>query len=102
MGATKNICTMKDKGSVDQSTVTRWLNKFHLGCKNLNNQAKSDRSKTMVSKVTLLAIETNPGGSTQRVSGKLHISQSSVVHLLCNLGKNTWSCPIVPHISNSK
>ena len=52
--ATKNICRAKCEGAVDHSTVTRWFKKFCLGCKNLNDQARSSRPKTMDSKVTLL------------------------------------------------
>ena len=35
--ATKNICWMKDEGTVDHSMITRWL-KFYLGCKNFDDQ----------------------------------------------------------------
>ena len=43
----KNTCYEKDEGSVDHSTVTRWFKKFHSGCKNLDDQARSDRPKIM-------------------------------------------------------
>ena len=35
-----NICWAKDEDTVDHSTATRWVKKFCLGCKNLDNQAK--------------------------------------------------------------
>ena len=37
--ATKNICCLKDDGSLDHCKVSRWLKKFHLAYKNLNEQA---------------------------------------------------------------
>ena len=40
MEATKNICCAKEKGPVNYSSVIRWFKKFHLGCKNLNDQAR--------------------------------------------------------------
>ncbi|CAI9734926.1 Hypothetical predicted protein [Octopus vulgaris] len=39
MEAIKNICCTKGEGAVDHSTVTRSFKEFHLGCKNLNEQA---------------------------------------------------------------
>ena len=74
----KNIWYVKGEGAVD-CTVTRWFKKFFLGCKNLNDQAKSCMPKTVDSKTMLQAIETNLVSSTQRLSGKLSILQSSVV-----------------------
>ena len=72
--------------------------KFCLGCKNLDNKA-TEMPYTMDSKAILQAIEANPVSSTQRVSGKLRISQSSVVHHLHDLSKSIWSCWIMLHIS---
>ena len=43
--ATENIYCAKGQGAVDHTTVTRWFKKFHLGCKNLNNQ--SDKPKAV-------------------------------------------------------
>ena len=43
--ATKNICYMKGKDAVDHNTIDRWWKKFCLGCKNLDDQARSDGSK---------------------------------------------------------
>ena len=45
--ATRNICCVKGEDTVDQSTVTKWLKKFCSGCKNLNNQERLSRSKTI-------------------------------------------------------
>ena len=48
-------------------------------CKNFDNQARSDRSKTVNSEAMLQAIEANLESSTWRVSVKLSISQLSIV-----------------------
>ena len=45
--STKNICCAKGEGAVDHSTVTRQMEKFHLRCKNLDDQARSYILKTM-------------------------------------------------------
>ena len=100
MEATKNICRTKDEGrGVDPSTVTRNFKKFYTSCKDFKDQAKSDRLKTMDSEAVFQAIEANLVNSTQRVSDELSISQSSMICYLNKLGKNIWSCQIVPHIS---
>ena len=44
-------------------------------------------------------IKVNLASGTQRVSGKLSISQSSVVHPLRNFGKNIWNLWIVTHVA---
>ena len=59
MEVTKDICCVKDKNAVDYSRVTRWFKKFHLGCKNLDDHAKSGGPKTKDSKTVLEIIETN-------------------------------------------
>ena len=76
--ATKNIWYVKDVGIIDNSTVTRQFKKFHSGCKYLNDQKNSAWLKSVDSKATLQTIETNPINSTQRISGKLGISQCSL------------------------
>ena len=43
----------------DHNTVNRWFKKFCLGCKNFNNQARSDRPKIVDSKVILQVIDAN-------------------------------------------
>ena len=86
--ATKNICYMKSEWVVDYKTVTRWLKKFCLGCKKHDNQAKSGRPKIIDSEVVCQSIKANPTSSTQRLSCKLSISQSSVAHHLHNLIKS--------------
>ena len=77
--ATKHISCTKCEGAVDH----RWFKKFCSGCKIFNDQARSGRPKTMDSKSVLQAIVTNPVSSSKRVPGKFGISQSSVVHHLC-------------------
>ena len=88
---TKNIYCMKGEGAVDHSTVTRWFKKFCSSCKN-DDQEKAGRPKTIDSKAMLQAIEANLLSSTGRVSGKLSISQSSVVYHFHNLNKSIQSC----------
>ena len=90
----KKNCGAKNEG--DHSTVTRWFKTFCMDCKNLDNQAKSSRPKSMDSEAELHAIEANLVSCTWRVSGKLSISQSSVVHHIHNLGKSIQNCQIVP------
>ena len=36
---------MKEEGTVDRSSVTRWLKEFCSSCKNVNSQARSGRPK---------------------------------------------------------
>ena len=75
MEAIRNICCTKGEDTIDHSIVTRWFKKFGPGCKNLNNQAWLGSPKSMdfdaVLKVNLVS-------STERVSNKLGISQSSL------------------------
>ena len=58
-----DICCMRGEGAVGRSTVTRWLKKFHLDCKNLGDQAKSVDTKTHI----LQTLEANLVNSTYRV-----------------------------------
>ena len=86
MEASKNILRAKEEGAVDHSAVTRWLKKFCLGRKNIDDHARSSGPKTMDSKDILQAIEANVVSTIERVRGKLNISQSSMFHHLHNLG----------------
>ena len=43
----KNFVVQTIKGTVDHSTITRWVDKFCLSHENLNNQAKIERPKTI-------------------------------------------------------
>ena len=45
--ATKNIC-VKSEGTVDHSTVTRWIKKFYLGWMNPNDQVQSGKLKLWI------------------------------------------------------
>ena len=74
MEPTKNICYTKGEGAVVYSTVSRWVEKFCSGYKNLNDQIRLDRPKTVDSKAMLQAIEANPVSYNQRVSGKFSIT----------------------------
>ena len=58
---TKNICCTKSESTVDHNTVTKWLKKFCLGHKNLNNQVRSGRPKIID------FIEANPANRTWRI-----------------------------------
>ena len=57
--ATKNIYCVKSDGTVDHSIEARWFKKFCLDWKNLDDQTRSDRPKSVVSEAVLLAIEAN-------------------------------------------
>ena len=74
--ATKNICCAKSGRVLNHKIITRLLKKFRSGYKNLTDQARSVRPKSVDSKAVLLAIEVNTVSSTQRVSGELGILQS--------------------------
>ena len=56
---TKNICCTKEESTVHQSYQV--VQKFFLGCKNLNNQAMSGRPKTEGFKAILEAIKVIQG-----------------------------------------
>ena len=88
---TKDICCANGEAAVDHSTISRWFKKFLSNCKNLNDQPRLDRPKIMDSEAVLQATETNLVSRTLRVSGKLNISQCSVVCHLHNFGKNIQS-----------
>ena len=62
-----------------EEAVTRWLKKICLSYKNLNDQSRSSRPRTVNSEAVLQAIDANSASSTRRVSGEFSISQSSVV-----------------------
>ena len=72
---------------------------FCSGCKNLNNQARPSKPKTMGSEAVLQPTEANLMSSTQRISDEVDISHSNVVHHFHNLGKSIHSSQIVPHIT---
>ena len=73
----KNICFTKGEDTVDHNTVTRWLKKFGSDYRNLNNQARSGRAKTVDSETPSYRGQSK--SRIQRVSGKLDDSQSSMV-----------------------
>ena len=70
----KNICCVKSEDTVDQDTVIRKIKKFHLGCKNLEDQAKFCRTKTVGSRAVFQNIVSNLAHSSQIVSNELSIS----------------------------
>ena len=59
MEATKKICCVKSEGTIDQSIIIRWFKKFCWGCKNLDDQIKSGRSKIVACEAVFQAIEVN-------------------------------------------
>ena len=100
MEATKKHSLGESEGAVDHCTLNSWLKKFCLEFKNFEDQARSNMSKTMHSKVVVQTLETNLACSTLRVSGKLGISKSSMVLHLQDLHKSIWSCWLLPQITN--
>ena len=94
MEESKNICHEKGKGAINYDIITRRLKKFHLDYKNLNNLVKSGRPKS----IGFHDIEANPASNTGRVSDKLNISQSSVVH---NFDKSIQICLMLPKYSKT-
>ena len=72
---TKNICCVKDEGTVDHGTITRWFKKFYSGYK---YQTRSCKPKSMDSKAMYQLLGENLVSNTWRVSGDLGISLSSV------------------------
>ena len=97
----KTFCCTKGESAADHNKITRPFKRFHLGRKNLANQARSGRTKTVDSKTVFQAkLRYYPSESiTQRESGKLSISQFSVVvHHLHSLIKSIQGSWIVPHI----
>ena len=80
--ATKNICCIKDEDAVDHSNqMNQMIEKtlFRLQRTSMISQCQAGW-KIVNSKAVLKAIIANLASSTQRVSGKLGISQSSMVH----------------------
>ena len=69
----KNICCTKGEHAFDHSTIIKHLKKIRSGHKNLDNKAKSGRSKTVDSEAVLQANETNSTSSPRRVSSELGI-----------------------------
>ena len=63
---TKNISCAKKALLI---RVIRWLKIFRSGCNNLDDLAKSDKTKIVNSEFMPLAIKTNLASSTWRVSG---------------------------------
>ena len=67
----KNLCCVKGEGAVNHNTVTGWLKKFCSGYKNLNDQARSGRPKTVDSETTLRGKSSKKDA---KVSGKFGTS----------------------------
>ena len=84
----------KEKNTVDHNEVTKWFKKFLLDYKNLDNQVRSDRPKTINSKAICQVLEANLVSSTWSESGELDISKFIVV---CHIHKLSKICCIVPH-----
>ena len=85
-GTITPLFCLKDKDEINQSTVTKRPKKFRSGCKNLDEQARSGRSKKWILR-PFRAIETNEASSTRKISGELSISQFSMVRHLHELGQ---------------
>ena len=63
---TKNLFCVKGERADYHWTVTKWFMKFCLGCKDLDNQARSARPKTEDSETMLQDIDANQVSRTQR------------------------------------
>ena len=94
METIENIYSVEGECAIERGTVTRWLKKFHLDCKNCNDQQRSYKTKeSNDSEVVLLAIVASPVSSTWRVSSQLAISQSIMVchlHVFSKSIQNGW------------
>ena len=82
-------------GAIDHNIVTRGLKKFHKGCKNHDDLTRLGGPKIMDSDT----IATNSVSSSQRISGELGISLSSIVRHLHDLDKCIWIYKILPHVT---
>ena len=65
MEASKTFFCANGEGAADQNN--------RLGCKNIDDQARLVRHRTLDFKAVLQAIETNSTSNTRRVSGKLGV-----------------------------
>ena len=72
--STKNIFCVKGKVTVGYSTVTRFKS-----CRNLNDQAKSGRTKTGDSEAMFQARQANPANITESIKQVWHLT------VLCDL-----------------
>ena len=85
--STQTICWAEGEGTNDHITVTRWLEKFCVCCKKLDDQTRADRPKNLDLEASLQDRVGNPASSTWRVSGKFYVSQSNLV---CHLHKSMY------------
>ena len=70
--ATKNTCCTKGEGAVDRSRVMRRFEKFRSEvCKDLDDEIRPRKSKSVHSEALLKAIETNLVSCVLRVSDEL-------------------------------
>ena len=81
---TKNYCCVKDEGTVDNRKETKWFQKFHSSCYNLDDQARASRYKT-----------SHKGKSSEKDTNNIVQAQQSTVHY--NFGKIIQSSGIVSH-----
>ena len=86
------ICCEKGEDAVGHRVVTRWFQKFCLVCKNLNNQARSNRPKNVNYVTILQAIDVNLVSWIWRVSGELSIC--SVWFVTFMTSANSYSAAI--------
>ena len=77
MEETKNIYCEKGEGAVNHRT--RWFKKFCLGCKNIYDQGRLGKLKTIDFNDVLPSMEANLVSSTWKESGEFSISK------LCSL-----------------
>ena len=80
--------------AIDHCIIIRWLQKFHLVCNNLNDQARSGKPKNMDSKAVLKVTKANLASSNLKVSGGFNI-----IHHFHDLSTSIHSYQIVPHVT---
>ena len=97
---TKNICWVKGVCAVDYSTITRWSKKFCSGWKNLNNQTRSGRPKTVDSEVVFQIIEANLVDRHRHDLGKSKCNCRIVFYITFTLHyekiQNFWITQLIP------
>ena len=89
---------VKNNGAVDQSTVTRWFKKFYSGCKNLDDQERSGKSKIVDSGAMLQAIEANQVSCTESIRRARH-STNQCGSSPSWFWQSIRNCRIVSHVT---
>ena len=80
--ATGEINDAEGKGTVSQSTVSRWFKRFDSGDMNLEDQTRSGRPSVLNEEKLRAALEDEPSSSTRDLAEELEVSQRTVVNYL--------------------